>query len=208
MPFGGRETLVSELTDLRHRETRSHIAATAVALFQQAGFDETTMADVADASGVSRRTVYRHFPNKQDLIFEVPRQWHAQFREMLAARAEDETARDFTRRAILDLVAKATMENPETVVAGYSLVLATPSLHGAHGRTDAESFALYAEALTQGLAPDAVSPLEVATAAGALVGAVNALLSVWVQVHEQADLMEMATAVLDQIDSIWPDAVR
>ena len=196
------------LTEQRHRETRAHIAATAVALFQTGGFDETTMADVANASGVSRRTVYRHFPNKQDLIFEVPRQWHAQFRDMMSARLEDEPARSFIRRAILDLVAKTTAENPEIVVAAYSIVLATPSLHGAHGRTDAESFALYAEALTVGLVPDALSPLEVATAAGTLVGSVNALLAVWVQAHEAQDLVAMATAVLDQIDSIWPDATR
>ena len=63
------------LTERRHEQTRTEIADAAVRLFLERGFTETTMDDVAAAAGVSRRTAYRHFPSKDDLVFEQPRRW-------------------------------------------------------------------------------------------------------------------------------------
>ncbi len=45
------------------------IAVAAVALFARHGFDGVTMDDVAAASGVSRRTLFRHFASKADLVW-------------------------------------------------------------------------------------------------------------------------------------------
>src|SRR4051794_2279921 len=61
----------------RKRVTRGRPPATsaeqvsnvALDLFSRHGFDETTMDDVADALGVGRRTVFRYFPSKNDLVW-------------------------------------------------------------------------------------------------------------------------------------------
>ncbi|GAA1775526.1 TetR family transcriptional regulator [Agromyces lapidis] len=45
------------------------LAAVALALFDERGFDEVTMAEVADAAGVSRRTLFRYYPSKPDLVW-------------------------------------------------------------------------------------------------------------------------------------------
>jgi hypothetical protein len=45
---------------------------------------------VATAACTSRRTVYRHFPSKDDLVFEHPRNWILHFDEVVA----DENATD------------------------------------------------------------------------------------------------------------------
>jgi len=49
--------------------------------FDQYGIRKTTLADVAQAAGVSRTTVYRYFSDRQELVDEVflrniARQWH------------------------------------------------------------------------------------------------------------------------------------
>jgi len=77
---------VPKLTERRQLQTRSDIANAAVALFAKQGFDSTTMAEVAEAADVSRRTVYRYFPTKDDLVFEHPHRWLQQFKDDMADR--------------------------------------------------------------------------------------------------------------------------
>ncbi|MDN4482324.1 TetR family transcriptional regulator [Demequina lignilytica] len=45
------------------------IALIAVGLFAERGFDAVTMDDIAAASGISRRTLFRHFATKNDLVW-------------------------------------------------------------------------------------------------------------------------------------------
>ncbi|KAF1055523.1 MAG: putative mycofactocin biosynthesis transcriptional regulator MftR [Stenotrophomonas maltophilia] len=51
-------------------DTRQHISDTATALFVQHGFDNVSVADVADAAGVSRKTVFNYFLRKEDVMFD------------------------------------------------------------------------------------------------------------------------------------------
>src|ERR687884_1248 len=61
------------LREFKKQRTRQAIAETAMRLFVQRGFDRVTVAEVADAAGVSEKTVFNYFPTKEDLFFdEVP----------------------------------------------------------------------------------------------------------------------------------------
>jgi TetR/AcrR family transcriptional regulator of autoinduction and epiphytic fitness len=60
----------SRLTD-RKREA---IIAAAIDAFRQQGFAGTSMDAVASGAQVSKRTVYNHFPSKDDLFAEILRQ--------------------------------------------------------------------------------------------------------------------------------------
>jgi AcrR family transcriptional regulator len=56
------------LRERKKRETREAIGRTAMKLFAKRGFDAVTVADVADAAGVSEKTVFNYFPAKEDLV--------------------------------------------------------------------------------------------------------------------------------------------
>jgi AcrR family transcriptional regulator len=59
-------------TGLRERKkqaTREQIARVAMKLFAGRGFDEVTVAEVAEAAGVSEKTVFNYFPAKEDLVW-------------------------------------------------------------------------------------------------------------------------------------------
>jgi AcrR family transcriptional regulator len=51
--------------------TRNHILQVAAALFNQRGFNGTSMADLAAAVGVTKSSLYHHFPSKQSLLSEI-----------------------------------------------------------------------------------------------------------------------------------------
>jgi AcrR family transcriptional regulator len=53
---------------LQGDETRRHILATALKLFREHGFDETTMRDVAKAAGMSLGAAYYYFPSKEAIV--------------------------------------------------------------------------------------------------------------------------------------------
>lgn len=57
----------SRLTDRK----RAAIVQAAIAEFRANGFDATSMDRVAATAGVSKRTVYNHFPSKDDLFAQI-----------------------------------------------------------------------------------------------------------------------------------------
>lgn len=57
------------LRQQKKRKTREEIIETALSLFESKGFEETTIAEIASAAGVSPRTMFRYFASKEDLVF-------------------------------------------------------------------------------------------------------------------------------------------
>lgn len=63
-------TPVLTLRERQKRETHELIARAAEQLFASRGFGAVTVDDVGRAAGVSRQTVFNHFPTKEDLVFD------------------------------------------------------------------------------------------------------------------------------------------
>jgi TetR/AcrR family transcriptional regulator, regulator of autoinduction and epiphytic fitness len=79
-------TTVQRLTD-RKREA---IVQAAIAEFRSNGFETTSMDKIAARAEVSKRTVYNHFPGKEELFAEIlARLWQSSEEQMaLSYRAE------------------------------------------------------------------------------------------------------------------------
>jgi AcrR family transcriptional regulator len=63
--------IMAQLREMKKQQTRQAITHAATALFMERGFEETTIADVADAAGVAKMTVTNYFPRKEDLFFDM-----------------------------------------------------------------------------------------------------------------------------------------
>jgi AcrR family transcriptional regulator len=61
--------MADTLRDRTRRAVRAEIAETAVALFAERGFDETTVEDIARAVGMTKRSFFRYFATKEDAVF-------------------------------------------------------------------------------------------------------------------------------------------
>ena len=56
------------LRERKRRETRQRLAETGLRMFLEKGYDETTLDAIADAAGVSRRTIFHYFDQKEDIL--------------------------------------------------------------------------------------------------------------------------------------------
>ncbi|MGW7456225.1 TetR/AcrR family transcriptional regulator [Streptomyces sp. NPDC054797] len=60
----------SGLRENKKLRTRRQLAATALELFLERGFDDVSVADVAAAAEVSKPTLFRYYPSKEDLVLD------------------------------------------------------------------------------------------------------------------------------------------
>ncbi|MBI1376294.1 MAG: TetR family transcriptional regulator [Frankiales bacterium] len=66
-------------------DARGRLAVAALDLFEERGYDDTTVADIAERAGVTARTFFRHFPDKKEVLFSGS----DRLQEGLVAAAED-----------------------------------------------------------------------------------------------------------------------
>jgi AcrR family transcriptional regulator len=53
-------------------DARERLAVAAPQLFSEQGYDETTVAVIADRAGLAKSTFPRHFPDKRDVLAAGP----------------------------------------------------------------------------------------------------------------------------------------
>src|SRR4051812_15743139 len=66
-----RGVLTDQKKDLKSRKqelVRNAILDAAIALFEKKGFDQTDVAEIAEAAGISKRSFFRYFATKDDLL--------------------------------------------------------------------------------------------------------------------------------------------
>jgi TetR/AcrR family transcriptional regulator of autoinduction and epiphytic fitness len=90
-------TAPQRLTD-RKREA---IIQAAIAEFRTNGFDITSMDKIAATAGVSKRTVYNHFPSKEELFAEILNQlWDRVLAEQETPYSPDQPLREQLKRIL------------------------------------------------------------------------------------------------------------
>ena len=80
------------------RAMRAELAMLAQDLFADKGYEQTTIDDLVAAAGISRRTFFRYFTSKEDLMLGKYDAWSQMLAEALAARPVDEPVWESLRR--------------------------------------------------------------------------------------------------------------
>ena len=82
---------------MAQKSKKSHIVATAMPLFLEHGFKGMSIDMVVRASGVSKPTVYNHFPDKAALMETVLRSWIDAHKPVIVALGDDDELETFMR---------------------------------------------------------------------------------------------------------------
>ncbi|MFI9719490.1 TetR/AcrR family transcriptional regulator [Streptomyces sp. NPDC052396] len=80
------------LRERKKRRTRQTLSETAIALFLEHGFDRVSVADVAAAAEVSKPTLFRYFPSKEDLVLHRIADHQGEAAQVVRERAPDQPA--------------------------------------------------------------------------------------------------------------------
>jgi TetR/AcrR family transcriptional regulator, regulator of mycofactocin system len=76
--------------DRRTARTRQAIIDAAHRLFEDRGFTETTIDQIAEAADVAPRTFFRHFASKEAVLFADFEEYRRRMIELISARPRDE----------------------------------------------------------------------------------------------------------------------
>lgn len=188
--------------DLRERTrsmVRAQLAEAALQLFIEQGFEETTVEQIASATGLSRRSFHRYFSSKEDVFEQWSVETGEQIASALAARPPEEPPWLALRRAFDDLVQEMST-NPMSLDI-TRMMLNTPALHATHLHKHAHWRDLLADALQQRLADNGRGPAGIAAVAlaGAALASLDSAQSQWVAEDNQQPLDELVDQSMNAV---------
>jgi AcrR family transcriptional regulator len=154
-------------------EVRRELVAAAARLFDERGYDDTTVDDIAAAAGVGRRTFFRYFPGKEDAISPDHATALARVAEVFAGAHPGEPTVSLVLRAgetVFDLYTA----DPELSLRRFRVTHRVPALR------DRESASVdhYRRLFTRNLR-ERCGELRAAVTAAAVVAAHNLALREW-----------------------------
>jgi AcrR family transcriptional regulator len=109
-------------------DTRGRLLRAAVELFVERGYEATTAAQIADRANVTRTTLFRHFADKREILFQGQDELVALAAEGVAAAPRTSTPFEVLRAGILPLCAIHTEDRREIRQGLASVIPASPEL--------------------------------------------------------------------------------
>ncbi|MER5266286.1 TetR family transcriptional regulator [Actinosynnema sp. NPDC002837] len=82
--------MAAGLRERARRAVRAELAQIALGLFAERGFDETTVGEIAESAGLTKRSFFRYFPAKEDVVFAGTDVTGEQVVQDIRARPADE----------------------------------------------------------------------------------------------------------------------
>lgn len=70
---------------MRETDTKSHIRSVAVELFGIHGYELTSLREIADRVGITKASLYYHYPSKQALLLSIVEPLLTDYRAMVAS---------------------------------------------------------------------------------------------------------------------------
>jgi AcrR family transcriptional regulator len=181
------------ITLSKRERTLAALLEAGLELFERQGYEQTTVAEIARAAGVTEMTFFRYFPAKEHLLLDDPYD-----PELIAAIAEQpRELPPFLRAARGIRAAWRALPEPEAPVIRrrVRITAQTPSLRGAMWRSTGNT----ERAIIDQLVADGATPEVARVAAASVLAALVAGLFTWAD-EEHGTLADAIERALDVIE--------
>ncbi|WP_204033842.1 TetR family transcriptional regulator [Micromonospora qiuiae] len=158
---------------------RERLARAAFELFALHGYESTTIDDITTAAGVARRTFFRHFPSKEDVIFPDHDSVLDRVRWYLGASTKTEPI--FAVAEATRLIFESFMAAPEQTLARYRLTREVAALRDREVASVARYERVLSDYLRSRLPNTHEAALAAHVAAASFVAAHNQVLREWLR---------------------------
>lgn len=179
-------------------EARDRLQAAAFELFAEQGFEDTTVAQIAEAVGLTERTFYRHFADKREVLFGGQDQVRQAFADGAAAAAADAAPLLVVQAAVAAGAAFFAGGRRPWALLRHRVVAATPELRERELLKMASLASVLVDALhDRGIAEPAAT---LAAESGALVFRVA--FDEWITSGTEQPLTEVISAVFEELGAV------
>jgi AcrR family transcriptional regulator len=174
---------------------RGRLRQAALELYGEHGYDQTTVAQIAERAGLTERTFYRHFADKRQVVFS------GEVHRVLVSTLADATASASAIEAVaaaLEAAGAVLDERRDMTRRRQAVIAANPSLQ----QGEQIKYAALAADLADALRGRGVEPLSAQLAADAGVSAFRAAFERWIDEDEQRDFRRLVRDTLDRLATV------
>lgn len=176
---------------------RSLLAQTAMQLFAEKGFDETTVEEVAAAAGVSRRTLFNYFRTKEDLAMSGLAEQGDVIAARLGARPANEDVWVSLRYSFLVLdEIEASAENRLAIV---SMLFDNDSLRAGHAEKQARWTDLLAPLIEPRFPASQARSFEARAIVATAITCLQAATEEWLRLRGSTPLFDLYDTAVEAV---------
>jgi AcrR family transcriptional regulator len=191
----------------KKERTRDELAAAALALFEEHGFDGATVEAIAAAADVSPRTFFRYFPTKEDVLFDDDAGDGGQRATLVMAALRHHpsaTSPGLVLRDVMQaLVATYETELP-TLLLRKRVIAATPALRTRAIERRHTWEAAVVDALRDRFGSDADTTFELRVTVAAITAGMNVAIDAWLESNGRLDLGALVAHAPDHLAGATP----
>lgn len=189
----------------RKMETRRKLVRAATHLFRTKGYDNTTLEEIAEMSGLHVQTLYRHFSSKQELASAGDEFWYKLFEDAIEDPERTTNTFEFWREWLLKSVSELTSDGGGMLHSHLEMHHSSPTILGATLSIKLK----YEDMLAKHLATDFGVPAEGISeprlVAGMLMSA-NGYVR-YRYYREKTDIMKETLEAVDMITAMFADRI-
>jgi AcrR family transcriptional regulator len=199
--LNGRTAAARPLRSRTRNAMKAETVAVASRLFDDLGFDNTTVDQIAAAAGLSRATFFRYFKTKEDVALDDLDGLGQRVAAAFAARPGHERAWAALRRAF-DVITEDNASDPGRSLRFFTMMCQTPSLKARHWEKQQRWHELLDPEMRRRLGRSSATH---DPAAAALVGAglacLDAATEAWLACNGTETLASLLDESMDALDN-------
>jgi AcrR family transcriptional regulator len=184
-------------------DSRGRLAQAALELYGERGFEQTTVAEIADRAGLTERTFFRHFADKREVLFGGA----GSLQELLVstvADASDSLAPIDAVAAGLQAAAALLQERREYSRQRQTIIAANPELQ----ERELIKLARLGSALADVLRRRGVGDPAASLTAEAGIAVFRIAFERWIDETEQRDFPQLILETLDELRAVTAEDHR